>query len=48
MTVTAGQAGDEALKLHLGTGSSTDGSIPIVLRALVPITAARRARSTAR
>jgi hypothetical protein len=38
VTVTAGQAGDEALKLHLGTGGSTDGSIPIVLRALVPIT----------
>jgi subtilisin family serine protease len=38
VTVTAGQAGDEALKLHLGTGSSTDGSIPIVLRALVPVT----------
>jgi hypothetical protein len=40
VTVTAGQAGDEALKLHLGTGSSTDGSIPIVLRALVPLTSA--------
>jgi subtilisin family serine protease len=39
VTVTAGQAGDQALKLHLGTGSATDGSIPIVLRALVPITA---------
>jgi Subtilase family len=39
VTVTAGQAGDEALSLHLGTGSSTDGGIPIVLRALVPITA---------
>jgi subtilisin family serine protease len=38
VTLTAGQAGDEALKLHLGTGSSTDGSIPIVLRALVPLT----------
>lgn len=38
VTVTAGQAGDEALSLHLGTGSSTDGAIPIVLRALVPIT----------
>ena len=38
VTVTAGQAGDEALKLHLGTGGSTDGSIPIILRALVPIT----------
>jgi subtilisin family serine protease len=39
VTVTAGQAGDEALKLHLGTGGTTDGSIPIVLRAQVPITA---------
>jgi subtilisin family serine protease len=38
--VTAGQAGDEALKLHLGTGNGTDGSIPIVLRALVPLTSA--------
>ena len=38
VTVTAGQAGDEALSLHLGTGSGTAGSIPIVLRALVPIT----------
>jgi subtilisin family serine protease len=38
VTVTAGQAGDEALKLHLGTGSATDGSIPIVLRAQVPLT----------
>jgi subtilisin family serine protease len=35
--VTAGQAGDEALKLHLGTGSSNDGSIPIILRSLVPL-----------
>jgi subtilisin family serine protease len=38
VTVTAGQAGDQALKLHLGTGGSTDGSIPIILRSLVPIT----------
>src|SRR5262249_15467104 len=38
VTVTAGQAGDESLSLHMGTGSSTDGAIPIVLRALVPIT----------
>jgi hypothetical protein len=37
VSVTAGQAGDEGLKLHLGTGGSTDGSIPIVLRALVPV-----------
>lgn len=38
VTVTAGQAGDEAFTLHMGTGSSTDGAIPIALRALVPIT----------
>jgi subtilisin family serine protease len=38
VTVTAGQAGDEGLSLHLGTGGSADGSIPIVLRSLVPIT----------
>ena len=37
VTVTAGHAGDEAFSLHLGTGGSADGSIPIVLRALVPI-----------
>jgi subtilisin family serine protease len=37
VTVTARQAGDESLSLHLGTGSSTDGSIPIVLRSLVPL-----------
>jgi subtilisin family serine protease len=37
VSVTAGQAGDEALKLHLGAGSSADGSLPIVLRALVPV-----------
>ncbi|HEY2505074.1 MAG TPA: S8 family serine peptidase [Streptosporangiaceae bacterium] len=40
VTVTAGQAGDQALSLHLGTGSSTDGVIPIVLRALVPVSSA--------
>jgi subtilisin family serine protease len=39
VTVTAGPAGDNALKLHLGTGSATDGSIPIVVRSLVPVTA---------
>jgi subtilisin family serine protease len=43
VTVQAGQPGAEALKLHLGTGSATangatDGSIPLVLRALVPVT----------
>jgi hypothetical protein len=40
VTVTAGQPGDESFSLHLGTGSSTDGAIPIVLRALVPISSA--------
>jgi subtilisin family serine protease len=39
VTVTAGAAGDNALKLHIGTGGATDGSIPIVIRSLVPITA---------
>jgi hypothetical protein len=34
--VPAGQAGDNTFRLHLGTGSSTDGSIPIVVRSLVP------------
>ena len=38
VSVTAGLAGDEALSLHLGTGASDDGSIPVVLRALVPLT----------
>ncbi len=37
VSVTAGQAGDESLALHLGTGSGDDGSIPITLRALVPL-----------
>jgi hypothetical protein len=37
VTVTAGSAGDEALGLHLGTGGSADGSIPIIVRSLVPI-----------
>ena len=40
VSVTAGQAGDRALKLHVGTGGSSDGSIPIIVRALVPLTAA--------
>ncbi len=35
--VTAGQAGDEALTLHLGTGGSDDGSIPVIVRSLVPL-----------
>jgi subtilisin family serine protease len=37
VTVQSGKAGDEALKLHLGTGGPADGSIPIMLRALVPV-----------
>jgi hypothetical protein len=37
VSVPAGQAGDESFRLHLGTGSSTDGSIPIIVRSLVPI-----------
>jgi subtilisin family serine protease len=40
VTVTAGQAGDQAFKLHLGTGGSTDGSIPIIVRSLVPVSPA--------
>jgi Subtilase family/Peptidase inhibitor I9 len=40
VTVTAAQAGDEGLKLHLGTGSGTDGSLPIIIRALVPLSSA--------
>ena len=35
--VTAGQAGDEALTLHLGTGSGDDVSIPVLIRSLVPL-----------
>ncbi len=37
VSVPAGQAGDESFRLHLGTGSSSDGSIPIIVRSLVPI-----------
>ena len=37
VTVTAGQPGDQSYSLHLGTGSGTDGAIPVVLRALVPV-----------
>ncbi len=37
VSVTAGQAADDSLSLHLGTGGSDDGSIPIVLRSLVPL-----------
>jgi len=39
VTVTAGQAGDQALKVQLSTRSSTDGSIPIIVRSLVPVSA---------
>jgi len=35
--VTAGQAGDEALSLDLGTGGGNDGSIPVIIRSLVPL-----------
>jgi hypothetical protein len=37
--VTTSQPGDEALSVHLGTGTpgATDGSIPLILRALVPL-----------
>lgn len=38
VTVKAGQAGDQAFSLHLGTQGQNDGAIPVVLRALVPIT----------
>jgi hypothetical protein len=37
VTVTAGQAGDDAFSLHMGTGSSTDGAIPVTLEALVNV-----------
>jgi subtilisin family serine protease len=37
VTVPAGPAGDESYRLHLGTGGNDDGSIPIVVRSLVPI-----------
>lgn len=37
VSVTPAQAGDESLRLHLGTGAVDDGSIPITLRALVPL-----------
>src|SRR5690348_3243733 len=35
--VTTGQAGDDALTLHLGTGGRDDGSIPVIVRSLVPL-----------
>jgi hypothetical protein len=37
VTVPGGQAGDESFSLHLGTGADGDGSIPIVVRTLVPL-----------
>jgi subtilisin family serine protease len=37
VTVAAGRAGDEALRLHLSASGATDGSIPVVLRTLVPL-----------
>lgn len=37
VSAPAGQAGDDSFRLHLGTGSSTDGSIPIIVRSLVPM-----------
>jgi len=37
VSVPSGQAGDASYRLHLSTGSSTDGSVPIVVRSLVPI-----------
>ena len=40
VTVPSGQAGDQAYRLHLGTGASDDGSIPIVVRSLIPLTGA--------
>jgi Subtilase family len=40
VTVTAGAAGDEGLRLHLGTGGADDGSVPIIIRSLVPLTSA--------
>ena len=32
-----GQAGDRALRLHLGAGGGKDGSIPVIVRSLVPV-----------
>src|SRR6185437_9587992 len=37
VSVTARQPGDDSLSVHLGTGGSGDGSIPLVLRSLVPL-----------
>jgi subtilisin family serine protease len=37
VTVPTASAGDESLRLHLGTGGPSDGSIPVVVRALVPL-----------
>ncbi|HEY7814155.1 MAG TPA: S8 family serine peptidase, partial [Nakamurella sp.] len=35
--VTTDRAGDQALRLHLGTGGADDGSIPVIIRSLVPV-----------
>jgi subtilisin family serine protease len=35
--VPGAQAGDQAYRLHLGTGSSLDGSIPVTVRSLVSL-----------
>src|SRR5262249_59530984 len=40
VTVTSAPAGDESLRLHLGTGGASDGSVPIVIRSLVPLSSA--------
>jgi subtilisin family serine protease len=37
VSVTARQAGDDSLSVHLGTGGPDAGSIPLVLRSLVPL-----------
>ncbi|HEY7282419.1 MAG TPA: S8 family serine peptidase [Actinomycetota bacterium] len=37
VTLTAGPTGDAGYDLHLGTGRPDDGSIPILLRSLVPL-----------
>jgi hypothetical protein len=37
VTVNSGPAGDEGLRLHLDAGGADDGSVPIILRSLVPL-----------
>jgi hypothetical protein len=39
VAINPASSGDESLRLHLGTGGSDDGSIPITIRALVPLNA---------